>query len=444
MNENSTPQEIIRNYLVIAAVYTLSASIIWGVNTLFLLNAGLDILEVFIANGAFTLGMVLFEIPTGVLADARGRRASFLLSLIVLYIGTLAYLAVSAFGGDLTLFVIASIFLGLGYTFYSGAMEAWLVDALNSTGFEGQLDGVFARSSMITGVAMLVGTIGGGFIGSLDLSYPYLIRAVLLAITFGFAFVVMRDIGFKPHKITLSNLPKEMGKIASASIQFGWNQQPIKLLMLCGFVQMGFFAWAFYASQPYFLELLGQNLIWVIGIITALFSLSTIIGNAFVGWATKFCGKRSTLLIGAAVIQTIAMVLVGLAGNFWLAVAFFLIGTTTLGVIGPVKQAFMHQIIPSEQRATVISFDSMVGNGGGVLGQGSLGYLSQVRSLAEGYVFGGIFTILALPLLFLLRRLKTPADIIVGAAGKSGPCPQGLPEVTGIDATPHHSTEEVV
>ena len=61
-------QSIIRNYLFISSIYTLSASIIWGINTLFLLEAGLDIFEVFLANSAFAAGSFLFEIPTGIVA----------------------------------------------------------------------------------------------------------------------------------------------------------------------------------------------------------------------------------------------------------------------------------------------------------------------------------------------------------------------------------------
>src|ERR671914_119371 len=99
-----TPERVVRTYLVITALFTLSASLIWGINTLFLLDAGLDIFEVFVANAAFTAAMALFEVPTGVVADTRGRRASFLLSESTLAIGTLAYVAVAAFGGGLILF----------------------------------------------------------------------------------------------------------------------------------------------------------------------------------------------------------------------------------------------------------------------------------------------------------------------------------------------------
>src|ERR1044072_6366032 len=118
-----TPVSVVRVYLAIAGLFTLSASVIWGVNTLFLLDAGLDIFEVFIANAAFTAGMVLFEIPTGVVADTSGRRRSFLLSAATLLVGTLGYVATAATGGGLIPFVAASLVLGLGFSFYSGAVE---------------------------------------------------------------------------------------------------------------------------------------------------------------------------------------------------------------------------------------------------------------------------------------------------------------------------------
>src|SRR5918998_1443646 len=95
------PPRIVRTYLLISGLYTLSASVIWGVNTLFLLDAGLDIFEVFVVNAAFTGGLVLFEVPTGVVADTRGRRRSFLWSSAILFVGTVGYVTIAVVGGGL-------------------------------------------------------------------------------------------------------------------------------------------------------------------------------------------------------------------------------------------------------------------------------------------------------------------------------------------------------
>jgi hypothetical protein len=157
-------------------------------------------------------------------------------------------------------------------------------------------------------------------------------------------------------------------------------------------------------------------------------------GNSLVEWLTRYCGKRTTLLLWAAGIQTLAAVGVGLAGSFWLAVTLYLIAMGATGIWGPVRQAYIHQNIPSEQRASVISFDSLVSSGGSMLGQIGLGRLAQVQSIATGYVVGGSITILMLPVVVLLRRLNEPADIIIGTAGEYSACAaQGLPNVAAID-----------
>jgi MFS family permease len=282
---------------------------------------------------------------------------------------------------------------------------------------------------------MLVGSIGGGVLGQLNLSVPFLVRAGMLGLVFIFSYFTMHDIGFKPVKASWSTLPGEMSKITKASITHGWNQIEVRLLILSGVVNATVLAWGFHAWQPYFLDLLGQNLTWVAGLIAALISIFTILGNSVVEWFSKFCGRRTTLLLWAALISSAAIVGVGLTDSFWVAVGLYLLSMAAYGVLTPVKQAYMHKIIPSEQRATVISFDSLLASGGSMLGQSGLGYLAQVRSLSSGYITGGFTTLLAIPVLYALRRLDKTADYIVGDAGKSGVCAaQGLPDVAAVDS----------
>ncbi len=429
-------EDIVRGYLVIAGLYTLSTSIIWGVNTLYLLSAGLTFLEVFIANAVFTGAMALFEIPTGVLADTRGRRTSFLLSVTVLCVGTLGYVGAGMFGGGLLLFSLMSVVLGLGFTFYSGAVEAWLVDALKARGFTGHLDSIFARGSFVSGAAMLIGSIGGGLLGSIDLAIPFVVRAGLLLALFGIAYFTMHDLGFTPQASNLRELPGRMAAIAQDSMRYGWKKPSVRLLMLSGFVQSIFMAWGFYAWQPYFLELLGSELTWVSGVIAAFVALATMAGNAIVEWLTRYCGKRTTMLLWAVGFQSVAAIAVGLVGSFWLAVGFYLLSMVALGVWGPVRQAYLHESIPSSQRATVVSFDSLIASGGSMFGQLGLGQIGQSISIAMGYIVGGAALLSALPIVGKLRGLKEIEDRIVGTAGKRGACAaQGIPSVSAVNTT---------
>src|ERR671923_2623385 len=123
-----TARSVQRVYLLLMLGNTLAASFIWGINTIFLLDAGLSNLEAFAANAFFTGGMVLFEVPTGVVADTVGRRASYLLGTVTLSASTLLYVLLWQIGAPFWAWAIVSILIGLGFTFFSGALQAWVVD----------------------------------------------------------------------------------------------------------------------------------------------------------------------------------------------------------------------------------------------------------------------------------------------------------------------------
>jgi len=428
-------QRLVRRYYVYGGIYTLAASIIWGVNTLFLLSAGLSIAEVFVANAAWSAGTMIFEIPTGVVADTVGRRFSFLLSVVVLAITTLAYVGLAELGAGLAGYVVVSMLIGLGFTFYSGAMEAWLVDGLRFHGYDGELDKVFSRGQIVSGTAMLIGAVGGGVLGQINLSIPFLVRSGLLGVLFFLALVGMHDLGFEPKHVKIRQLPSEAVRIGRAGVRFGWGHKSLRLLMMGTTAQMGVFAWAWYAWQPYFLELLGQDIVWVAGVVAALLAVSMMVGNGIVEIVTRWCGRRTTLFLWAAAGFSFALVGVGAVTSFFPAVALLFLGGVAIGVQTPVHQAFVHQIVPSEQRATVVSFVSMVSGGGGVLGQTSLGAFSGRQGFSAGYIVGGLATLVAIPLLGILRRDRDKADFFKGS-NPDFPCAApGVPAISQVDGS---------
>lgn len=429
-------ERLVRRYYTYTGIYTLAASIIWGINTLFLLGAGLSVAEVFIANAAFSVGTVLFEIPTGVVADTIGRRTSFLLSLAVLGSSTLAYVGLVRVGGGLIAFSAVSVVMGLGYTFYSGAMEAWLVDGVRSLGYPGGMDRIFARAQIIGGAAMIVGTIGGGLLGQIDLSIPFVVRAVLLGVLLILAFFGMHDVGFEKRQVTLATLPAEANKVASTGIRLGWQSRPLRLIMIAGAIQNGFYFWAWYAWQPYFLDLLEDDAVWVAGVVAALLALATMAGNAMVGPVARLARRRTTILMGAAGVFSAASVCVGLVSSFPLALGFFLVAAVAMGVTIPIRQAFIHGMVASEHRATVVSFDSMISGIGAVGGQAGLGVYSERAGYAAAYVVGGAVAGLSVPVIWIARRMRAPADPFDGVPppDTQGCVPPGLPAISQVES----------
>lgn len=409
---NKASRAVQRTYLTLQLLNTLAASLIWGINTLFLLDAGLSNTQAFAANAFFTAGFVLFEIPTGVVADLKGRKVSYLLGVLTLAISTLIYLYMWRVSAPFWAWAISSMFLGLGFTFFSGAFEAWLADALDHTGSKDKLESVLARGEIVEGVAMLTGSIAGGFLAQLtNLGVPYLVRAGLLVLNFLFALVLMKDLGFIPAK---SKQPiKEVKKILRGSVEHGLRNHPVRWMMFAAPFMGGVSIYAFYAMQPYLLQLYGDpNAYGIAGIAAAVVAGAQIAGGLLVPHIGRIFRKRTSVLLTAYGISVVVLALVGLIPNFWVVVTLLVFWGLMFSAVTPVRQSYLNALIPSEQRATVLSFDSLFGSTGGVVIQPILGKSADVWGYPVSYMFGAAFQALAIPFAWMARREHAKADQI--------------------------------
>lgn len=406
------PQSIQSIYLFLILGNTLAASFIWGINTIFLLDAGLSNFQAFLANAFFTLGMVIFEVPTGIIADTWGRRASYLLGTITLMSSTLFYLLMWKVHGPFWGWAISSMFLGLGFTFFSGATEAWLVDALRATNFKGSLEGVFAKGQMVGGGAMLVGSVAGGVIAQYtNLGVPYILRAVVLAINFATAFFLMKDLGFE--KKSMRKPTAEMKKIFADSIEHGLKNPPVRWLMLAAPFAGGVSIYVFYALQPYLLKLYGNPKAYgIAGLVAALVAAAQIAGGAFSSQIRKVFKKRTSALFVGTLLTGIILFLVSVINNFWAVIILIFLWGLLFAALSPIRQAYLNGIIPSAQRATILSFDSLMGSSGGIFIQPFLGKAADVWNYSTSYAIASAFQLAALPFIYLARREKAKSDII--------------------------------
>jgi MFS family permease len=407
-----TPRSVQRTYLLLMLGNTLAASFIWGINTIFLLDAGLSNLEAFAANAFFTAGMVLFEVPTGIVADTVGRRASYLLGTVTLATSTLLYVLLWQVEAPFWQWAIASMLLGLGFTFFSGAVEAWLIDALTATGFTGQMEVVFGRGQVVSGVAMLTGSVAGGFVAQqTSLGVPFVLRAVVLVAMFAVAFRLMHDTGFTPVK---GGRPlAEMRKIASASIDYGWRVPAVKWLMVESLFTGGVGIYAFYALQPYLLELYGDPEAYQIaGLVAAIVAGAQILGGLVAPRIRALFRRRTTALLAMAALSVATLGLIGVFESFWAVIALIVVWGLLFAASMPIRQTYINGLIPSQQRATILSFDSLMSSGGGVWAQPVLGRAADAWGYGPSYLLGAGISAFAIPFLALSRRQDDPADTI--------------------------------
>ena len=257
---------------------------------------------------------------------------------------------------------------------------------------------------------MLGGSVAGGFIAQqTSLAVPFVLRGLVLVVMFVAALRLMRDVGFTPAKG--DGVSSEVRKIASASIEYGWRVPAVKWLMVEALAMGGVGIYAFYALQPYLLELYGDpDAYQIAGLVAAIVAGAQILGGLAAPRIRGRFGRRTSALIVIAVLNVATLGLIGLIENFWAVIGLIAVWGLLFAAAMPIRQAYLNGLIPSRQRATILSFDSLMGSSGGVWTQPVLGRAADVWGYAPSYLLGAGISALAVPFLALSRRENAPAD----------------------------------
>lgn len=185
--------------------------------------------------------------------------------------------------------------------------------------------------------------------------------------------------------------------------------------MLVGTIAGGFYMgtgiYGFYAAQPYLLDLFGdQQAIGIAGIAAAGIAGTQVAGGFAVPYIRRRFSHRTHILITGAALTTASLVLIGLIQVFAVVVALLVLWAVASAASQPVRQAYINALIPSRERATVLSFDSMVSSTGGVAFQPILGRIADTAGYSVSYVVSGAVAAVSLPFLLLARREHANAD----------------------------------
>jgi MFS family permease len=163
------------------------------------------------------------------------------------------------------------------------------------------------------------------------------------------------------------------------------------------------------------LQLFGDmQSIAVAGIAAAGIAGTQVAGGFAVPILRRHIRRRTHILTASAASTTVALVLIGLIPSFVVVVGLLVVWAMAFAVATPVRRAYMNALIPSQQRATVLSFDSMVSSTGGVVFQPILGRIADASGYAASYIVTGAIASLSLPFLLAARRENVSADMAAG------------------------------
>jgi MFS family permease len=263
---------------------------------------------------------------------------------------------------------------------------------------------------------MLTGSVLGGVVAQFtDLGVPYILRAGMLGVTLVIAWWFMHDLGFTPQRGI--GPATAVRNVVSGAVDGGLRNPPIRWLMLAAPFSVGVSFYAFYALQPYLLELWGDPTAYSIaGLAAAIVAGAQILGGLVVPWVRRLFKRRTDALILGGILNVVLLALLGWIPNFWLAVVLLATWAMVFATVAPMRQAFINGLIPSGQRATVLSFDALMGSAGGVVAQPALGRTADLFGYPASYVAAAAIQALAVPFVVLARRERAPSDPITADA----------------------------
>lgn len=401
-------------YLITAAASAFLNYMVFVVLTVYYVQAaGMNPLLLVLAGTAQKVTIVLFEVPTGVIADTYSRR----LSVIIGYaLGGLCFLV----QGLLPLagvILLAEFARGVAYTFVSGAEDAWLADEIG----EPALAMAFLRRGQVARIGGIAGLVAGAGLGALRFQLPIVVAGILgLALPL-FLLAAMRETTFRPARRAGESHWRALGGTLREGLEVV-RSRPVILMLLASGIIYGTFSEGFDRLwEAHFLLGIGFP---AFGALTPVVWLGGIqIGAKLVGIAASEIALRrlrlheriaasgqATLargLIAAYAILIAAVVGFGLAGGFPLAVAAFWLATAAHTVGGPLYETWLNQNVRSSVRATVLSLSGQANALGQSLGGPALGGLATVASLRAAIVLAG-FLLAPVTLLYArtLRRYR--------------------------------------
>jgi MFS family permease len=390
-----------RVYYLLTCVYRIAWSALGPTYGLFLLDRGLDLLQLNLVLAVYLITICVFEVPTGAVADLFGRKASFILSCLVRAVAFTMYYFSDAFPE----FLIAEVIDAIGTTLATGAFDAWAVDGVHAEGDGRPVDRLFARGQMIGQATAIVGGFCAAQLADRDLALPWLIGAAGFLLCGGLGIVLMRETrqARRPAQAHAYSL--------AAAIRDGIEivrEAPL-LRQLCVLSALTSCATmpAFQLWQPRLSGLSGQGP-WLMGWVWAFLGVTSIIGSAAVPRLLPRLGRARTLALAVAW-RGLTLGAAGAATSFPLAFVGFLLQEIGFGISEPVLQAWMNEHASAARRATVLSIRSMAFTLGGGSGLIALGWLARQTDIGLAWMTAAVIYLVSAPLFLSLPQPVTQA-----------------------------------
>ncbi|MCU1538902.1 MAG: hypothetical protein JWP82_3253 [Humibacillus sp.] len=416
------PVDATTTFYVLTAVVAFALALCFTLNLVFQYRVvGLDPLQLVLVGTVLEATCFLFEVPTGVVADLHSRRVSVIIGFLLIGVGFAVEGVVATFAAA----IVGNVVWGIGYTFTSGALQAWITDEVG----EESVGPVFTRETQLDLAFGIVGTLAAGALGLVSLRVPVIVAGVTLMLLAVWLWVVMPENHFRPvprgDQETFAHL---RGQVV-AGLRIARARRVVRVFLLVSLL-VGLASEVF--DRLWRVRLLeGFGLPAVFGGDEAVaFTAFALVGTVVSLMASLASGRwlpRQLVaahpglpVAVAALLQVVAVAGVALLGNVWLVLACVWLRGAAMAFSAPIEATWLNRNLDGATRATVLSMNGQANAVGQVIGGPPLGALATRTSIPVALVVAAVVQAPSVVAVWRVRRAGgSPAGDDVTASGVS-------------------------
>ncbi|MEM8533796.1 MAG: MFS transporter [Chloroflexota bacterium] len=375
-------------YVLLKGILAFLLATIFTVAPLYRINeVGMKPLQLMLVGMVLEAAAFLFEIPTGIVADTYSRKLSIIIGVCLMGVASVLEGLVPVLGPIL----VAQAIWGIGFTFTSGATDAWMVDEIG----EERSRQAFVRAAQIAQIGTLVGIVFGTGLGSMQLNLPIWVGGFLMIGLGLLLIIIMPETGFHPTPHPERSSWEQMRRTFVTGTQ-AIRTRPILITILTVGTIVGASGegldrlWQYHFETSFRFPTVGEltPIIWF-GMISVMATLLSIVAaeriNRHMSEITDRSIARTLLVIDS--MRLVSILLFALAGNFFLAIAAFCTTSALRTINGPLYAVWLNRNIPSSVRSTVLSMNGQIDSLGQIAGGPVFGAIGNVSiRLAIGVV----------------------------------------------------------
>jgi MFS transporter, DHA3 family, tetracycline resistance protein len=395
-------------YFLYAGITAFLFELVFTVNEVYRFEAaGFSPWQLVIVGTVLELSCFIFEIPTGILADLKSRKLSVIIGVILIGMGFLIEGLVPVF----MVILLCQVIWGIGYTFTSGAFEAWISDEVGGK----ELTGLFLKGAQVRQVGALIAIVLSTAIGAYIINLPMIVGGILFILLGLFLLIYMPETGFKPSPASAAgSYLQQMASTFAAGIRFMKKSQFL-IVMACITFFYGLYSegldrlWIAHILQDVTLpDINVKPIVWV-GLINGTALIASILAVEYIKRRLEKTGQlqKVWLLVVINAVMVLSIIVFAMAGHYGTAFSSYLLFYILRTTNGPIYSAWLNENIESGVRATVLSTYGQLDAFGQIISGPIIGYIAYKTTMELSLIVSGLLLLPVVALFaFLLKKAK--------------------------------------